>query len=90
MFFGQQSNNKKYDIKCEIDPDFYKSITQVTKEIDADFELSAPMMFLKYFINADMELKFKNLEDFNRYLSKNDWMQSLLNFCNTPNSQIEE
>ncbi len=50
----------------------------VSKQIDPDFELSAPMMFLKYFVSADVELRFKQEQDFERYLSKNPQIQSLL------------
>ena len=63
---------------------------ETSRQIDPDFELSAPMMFLKYFINADIEMKFSNMEDFYRYQENNGWLKYLISLGSVPNTQLRE
>jgi hypothetical protein len=50
----------------------------VSEKIDPDFPLTAPMMFLKYFVSCDIELKFRNDADFEKYLTKNPLLSNFL------------
>lgn len=52
----------------------------VSEKIDPDFPLTAPMMFLKYFVSCDIELKFRNDADFEKYLTKNPLLSNFLQF----------
>ncbi len=78
------------EINFELDSKFYEGFLKVSKEIDPDFELTAPMMLLKHFMHASVDLLFRNSEDFDNYCDSNAWIRPVLFLCNKPNKDINE